>query len=66
MMVHLGNISFELYIVHQVLITLFASPARKLARGYGSIAMVLLLGIAGGWGAISSETCSEDFGNEIE
>ena len=29
MMVHLGNISFELYIVHQVLITLFASPARK-------------------------------------
>lgn len=52
MMVHLGNISFELYIVHQVLITLFASPARKLARGYGSIAMVLLLGIAGGWGEI--------------
>jgi len=66
MMVHLGNISFELYIVHQVLITLFALPARKLARGYGSIAMVLLLGIAGGWGDISSETCSEDFGNEIE
>lgn len=66
MMVHLGNISFELYIVHQVLITLFASPARKLARGYGNIAMVLLLGIAGGWGDISSETCSEDFGNEIE
>lgn len=66
MMVHLGNISFELYIVHQVLITLFASPARKLARGYGSIAMVLLLGIAGARGDISSETCSEDFGNEIE
>ena len=52
MMVHLGNISFELYIVRQVLITLFASPARKLARGYGSIAMVLLLGIAVGLGEI--------------
>lgn len=42
-LVHLGNISFELYIVHQVLITLFTHPISKVLGHHGWLTLVVLL-----------------------
>ena len=43
LLVHLGNISFELYIVHQVLISLFTNPISKVIGSHSWFVIVILL-----------------------
>lgn len=42
-LVHLGNISFELYIVHAVVITLLSHPVIKIAGSHWAAALFLVL-----------------------